>query len=108
MHQVDVAGAAIYAVELALWIGGMLLGVAFNLRQWILNRRGTQRASVAIALDSATNASGGVDQSTTQATELDTQSSIGSSDSATSVFNTVGLRQRALRFFMVRDRLQEA
>ena len=39
--QFDIFGSAIYGTELALWIGIMMCGVIFNLREWLKsNNRG--------------------------------------------------------------------
>jgi hypothetical protein len=38
LSSVDVQAAAIYATELALWVGVMLAGIVFNFREWIVAR----------------------------------------------------------------------
>lgn len=39
IYSVDIAGAMIYSVKLALWMGLMIDGVAYNLRQWLGYRK---------------------------------------------------------------------
>lgn len=45
--QFDVLGAAIYSTELILWIGIMLCGVVFNLRQWLRSKHRDLEAQAA-------------------------------------------------------------
>lgn len=52
LNPVDVQGAAIYATELALWIGIMLCGVAFNLREWLGWRQPSQDEAASEEVDS--------------------------------------------------------
>ena len=88
VKPIDVEGAAIYAVELGLWIGIMLLGVVFNLRTWLKTRKNGKKAE-----ETEAGASPGVDSG-----------SIVSSSRSTSVFHTVGLRRRAAEMLKLRRR----
>lgn len=96
VKPIDVEGAAIYAVELALWIGIMWLGVIYNLREWVNRRNGsatpaTDRAQI-VAADEAQEIEMGSSEGV-----LERRST--SDSNSSSVFQTVGLRKRATELF---------
>lgn len=103
VEPVDVQGAVIYGVELALWTGIFALGALFNLRYWLKGELGEDGSHVPNAVDlddpAATGGIEGADTSLDQ--NVDASSSIHSTSSR-SVFRTVGLRQRALKVIRVR------
>lgn len=92
VKPVDIEGSAIYAVELALWIGIMWLGIIYNLREWIRNKRGLP-----------SGADGGDQHATVEMEGYDTRGNdiplqrTPTNSSASSVFQTVGLRKRATK-----------
>jgi hypothetical protein len=98
ISPVDAEGTAIYAVELVLWLGIMLLGLIYNLRDWIQNRKSSQ-ASATRARESSTRSHSGVQafQVHDEALSLESISSRSSS-----VFQTVGLRKRAAQLLRSR------
>jgi hypothetical protein len=94
VRPIDVEGSAIYAVELALWIGIMWLGVVYNLREWFKSRRAMSTTD-APAPEATTSTPEDLEL-TENGRSLERLST--SSSSASSVFQTVGLRKRAKHF----------
>lgn len=91
VKPVDIEGSAIYAVELALWIGIMWLGVVYNLREWVTKKRGFSGEENGEPTEEAL---GPGDHALTESSmAIERTTSNGSS--ASSVFQTVGLRKRA-------------
>lgn len=91
----DVEGAAIYAVELVLWIGIIVAGIVYNMRAWVEKKRSD---------DTVEGIQAHVDE---QEEETPPTSGVMSnlqrtSSSASSVFRTVGLRQRAIEMLHLR------
>jgi len=95
VRPVDVKGAVIYGVELALWIGIFILGAVFNLRAWLKGANDSEGR-----LNDATELHSPCDEGEVTATTRPTRAPSVSSQS--SVFQTVGLRQRALKMLRVR------
>lgn len=93
VQPLDVEGASIYAVELVLWIGIAILGVIFNLRTWLRARQQISTESAAAEV---------VEQG--QAEAVETASLSSDASTSTSVFQTVGLRRRALNAIKMRRR----
>lgn len=96
VKPVDVEGAAIYAVELVLWIGIMWLGIVYNLREWIKGK-GKAATTVNGQGDAGPETVADEVEMVTGDSPLARTSSSGSSSS--SVFQTVGLRKQATNLF---------
>jgi hypothetical protein len=88
VKPIDVEGTAIYAVELALWIGILSLAAIFRLRAWL------KRKESDLPVESVEMQGG----------QQDAEVASISSGSNRSVFMTVGLRQKALQLLRNRKR----
>ena len=105
MKPVDVAGAAIYAVELGLWLGIMILGVVYNLRNWLRrSKTAAENSQEVIEMEEP--------QIIAEAAAVPisglSETAVSVSSHSASVFNTVGLRKRALQMLNLRRRNVEA
>lgn len=102
VKPVDIEGTAIYAVELGLWIGIMALGVIFNLRQWL--KRGTPASQSNEADDHPDDVRTAPTTGTCLTVDNARDLHPVASRRPSSVFETVGLRKRALQILRLRQR----
>jgi len=82
--ELNVLGIIIYSSELALWSGVFILGICFNLREWIHAKRGLEQPERAIPSELPTSR---------QASIMSTRSM----SSAVSVFSTSGASVPSIR-----------